>query len=119
MVRINPETSNIGDTTKPGELDSVLAAQRTAFNADPNPNWPSRKAKLETLRDLILGHEAEFVKAISDDFGHRAVEDTLISEFLVIQGGISHALKHTSKWMKTRKAPVSYTHLTLPTTPYV
>ena len=107
MVRINPDKPSISTATKPAKLDAVLAAQRKAFNATPNPSWASRKAKLETLRDLILGHEAEFVKAISDDFGHRAVEDTLISEFLVIQGGISHAIKHTPKWMKTRKAPTA------------
>lgn len=107
MVRINPDKPGSANTTKPSELTAVLAAQQAAFNTNPNPNWASRKAKLETLRDLILGHEAEFVKAISDDFGHRAVEDTLISEFLVIQGGISHAIKHTPKWMKTRKAPTA------------
>ncbi len=107
MVRINPDKPSSNAATKPSELNAVLAAQRKAFNANPNPDWASRKAKLQTLRDLILGHEAEFVKAISDDFGHRAVEDTLISEFLVIQGGISHAIKHTSKWMKTRKAPTA------------
>ncbi|MEP3655338.1 MAG: coniferyl aldehyde dehydrogenase [Litorimonas sp.] len=107
MVRINPNKPGSANTTKPAELDAVLAAQRAAFNKNPNSDWASRKAKLETLRDLILGHEAEFVKAISDDFGHRAVEDTLISEFLVIQGGISHAIKHTPKWMKTRKAPTA------------
>ena len=107
MVRINPDKAGSIDTTQPSELSSILAAQRRAFNANPNPNWASRKAKLETLRDLILRHENDFTKAISDDFGHRAVEETIISEILIIQGGISHALKHTPKWMKTRKAPIA------------
>lgn len=107
MVRINPDKPSTVNTTKPAELDAVLSAQRAAFNANPNSTWASRKAKLITLRDLILGHEAEFIKAISDDFGHRAAEDTVIAEFLVIQGGISHAIKHTPKWMKTRKAPTA------------
>ena len=107
MVRINPDKASSTVTTLPSELDGVLAAQRKAFNENPNPDWASRKAKLETLRDLILGHEDQFVKAISEDFGHRAVEETLISEILIIQGGISHALKHTPKWMKTRKAPIA------------
>ena len=107
MVRINPDKAGSIDTTQPSELSSILAAQRRAFNANPNPNWASRKAKLETLRDLILRHEDDFTKAISEDFGHRAVEETIISEILIIQGGISHALKHTPKWMKTRKAPIA------------
>ena len=107
MVRINPDKVGRKNTTQPSELAGVLAAQRAAFNKNPNPDWASRKAKLETLRELILSHEAEFTKAISDDFGHRAVEETIISEILIIQGGISHALKHTPKWMKTRKAPIA------------
>ena len=107
MVRINPDKAGSIDTTQPSELSSILAAQRRAFNANPNPNWASRKAKLETLRDLILRHEDDFTKAISEDFGHRAVEETIISEIPIIQGGISHALKHTPKWMKTRKAPIA------------
>ncbi|WP_427454701.1 coniferyl aldehyde dehydrogenase [Litorimonas sp. WD9-15] len=107
MVRINPDKPGASETTKPSELNTVLAAQRKAFNAQPNPDWTSRKAKLETLRDLILGHEAEFAAAISADFGNRAVEETIIAEILVIKGGISHALKHTPKWMKSRKAPVA------------
>lgn len=107
MVRINPDKPGRAITTKPSELSAILSIQRAAFNTDPNPSWASRKTKLETLRDLIMGHEAEFTKAINDDFGHRAVEETLMAEFLVILGGISHALKHTSKWMKTRKAPTA------------
>ena len=107
MVRINPDKATSSHTTQPSELAGVLTAQRAAFNKNPNPDWASRKAKLKTLRELILGHEAEFTKAISDDFGHRAVEETIISEILIIQGGISHALKHTPKWMKTRKAPTA------------
>ncbi|GGX71751.1 aldehyde dehydrogenase [Litorimonas cladophorae] len=111
MVRINPDKPVSTGTTKPAELDTVLAAQRAAFNKNPNSDWASRKAKLVTLRELILGHEAEFIKAISDDFGNRAAEDTLIAECLVIQGGISHAIKHTPKWMKTRKAPTALQYL--------
>lgn len=107
MVRINPEKPVATAVTKPEDLDAVLAKQRAAFNANPNPDWTSRKVKLETLRDLILGHEAEFTAAISADFGNRAVEETLIAEIMVIKGGISHAIKHTPKWMKSRKAPVA------------
>lgn len=107
MVRINPDKPVATAVTKPDDLKAVLAKQRDAFNADPNPDWTSRKVKLETLRDLILGHEEDFTAAISADFGNRAVEETIIAEIMVIKGGISHALKHTPKWMKSRKAPVA------------
>jgi coniferyl-aldehyde dehydrogenase len=95
------------DTDTAQNIERVRALQRMAFDAAPYPNWEKRKANIIKLRDAILGHEKEFVEAISKDFGHRAIEDTLISEFLVLQGGFSHALKHTPKWMKTRKAPTA------------
>ena len=107
MVRINPDKPVASKATQAAELDAVLAAQRAAFNQTPNSDWASRKAKLEKLREIIFAHEDAFIQAISDDFGNRAAEDTLIAEMLVIRGGISHAIKHTPKWMKSRKAPVA------------
>jgi len=111
MVRINPTSPLKGETSSVKDIENTLAKQRKAFDQNPYPNWDERKANLIKLRTAILGHEDAFVKAISEDFGHRAVQDTLISEFLVIQGGFSHALKHTKKWMKTRKAPTALQYL--------
>jgi coniferyl-aldehyde dehydrogenase len=115
MVRINPDAKakNASNTQSdtPDNIARVRDAQRKAFDAHPFPDWTIRKANLEKLRDLIMSHEDAFVSAISDDFGHRAAEDTIISEFLVMKGGFSHALKHTPKWMKTRKAPTALQYL--------
>ncbi len=111
MVRINPSSSlnTQSDTTE--NIARIRTSQRAAFDRDPYPSWESRKANLIKLREIIFGNEDAFVKAISDDFGHRAAEDTIISEFLVIQGGFSHAIKHTPKWMKIRKAPTALQYL--------
>lgn len=107
MVRINPTSKlkTASDTVE--NITHIRTTQRAAFDQEPYPSWGSRKANIIKLRRAILGHEEAFIKAISDDFGHRAAEDTIISEFLVMQGGFSHALKHTPKWMKTRKAPTA------------
>jgi len=104
MVRIDPASKLKGTFDKPGQLKDILAAQRADFDRHPYPSWSVRKAKLETLRDAIFAKEEAFIQAISDDFGHRAAEETMIAEFLVLKGGFSHAIKHTPKWMKTRKA---------------
>ena len=88
-------------------MDAILAKQRTAFNARPNPPWNERKANLQKLGKAIADHEEEFQKAISEDFGNRAYEETTIAELLVIQGGIGHAIKHTKHWMRTRRAPTA------------
>lgn len=95
MVRINPEKSTSLKTTKPQDLSSVLQRQKAAFNQTPNSPWADRKANIKKLGDVIKVHEADFIKAISEDFGHRAAEETILAETMVIQGGIHHAIKHT------------------------
>jgi len=107
MVRIDLDSKPAGKSSWGFDLDAILRAQKTAFNADPNPSWASRKDKLKRLGNVIAAHGAEFQKAISEDFGNRAYEETTIAELMVIQGGISHALKHTQSWMRPRKVPTA------------
>jgi coniferyl-aldehyde dehydrogenase len=85
------------------DLMNSLEVQRLAFNQNPYPSWAARKAKLVKLGQAIAAHEKEFQKAISNDFGNRAVQETTLTEMLVIKAGISHALKHTKRWMRRRK----------------
>jgi len=107
MVRIDLDTKASGKSSWGFDLDAVLRTQKEAFNAAPNSSWPVRKDKLKRLGRVIDAHAEEFQKAISEDFGNRAYEETTIAEIMVIKGGISHALKHTQGWMRTRKAPTA------------
>ncbi|MBE9476297.1 MAG: coniferyl aldehyde dehydrogenase, partial [Proteobacteria bacterium] len=85
------------------DLLKILNAQRAAFDGNPNPPWEARKANLKKLGQVIAANEAAFQDAISQDFGNRAAHETTLTEMLVIQAGISHALKHTKHWMRRRK----------------
>lgn len=107
MVRLNLKSAADMPVTDPKDLPAILARQRAAFNLDPNSAWPVRKAKLQKLGETIEANADDFVKAISEDFGHRATEETLIAELMVIKGGIGHAIKHTPKYMRTRRAPTA------------
>lgn len=111
MVRINPDKMPKISGTDAGALEACLKAQKSAFDENPNRPWAERKANLKKLGDAIAAHEADFVKAISEDFGNRAAEETIIAECMVIQGGINHAIKHTPKWMRPRKAPTALQYL--------
>ncbi len=108
MVRLNPDgkVAKI-KSTKPGDLGEILKAQKAAFDQDSNPSWGSRKSKLLKLSAVIKEYEANFIQAISEDFGHRAAVETVVAESLVIQGSIKHAIKHTPKWMRVRKVPTA------------
>ncbi|MCF6275020.1 MAG: coniferyl aldehyde dehydrogenase [Robiginitomaculum sp.] len=88
-------------------LKQILQAQRAAFNANPNPSWAERKGKLVKLGKAIADNEEKFQQAISDDFGNRSFVETTMAEVTIIHGGIKHALKHTQKWMRAKKAPTA------------
>ncbi|MEM7727781.1 MAG: coniferyl aldehyde dehydrogenase [Pseudomonadota bacterium] len=89
------------------DLHDILAAQRKAFDNDPYPSWAERRKKLLALGDAIQQNEGRFCQAISEDFGHRAQEETILAEAIVIRGGISHALRHTLGWMRPRRVPTA------------
>lgn len=88
-------------------LETVLRSQRSAFNTNPNSSWAERKGALIKLGQIINANEHAFQKAISEDFGNRSFVETTIAEMAIIHGGIKHALKHTQKWMRIRKAPTA------------
>lgn len=107
MVRINPDAKVKTAGTDPKSLGGVLAAQKAAFNTNPNPKWAERKANLIKLGEAIEANEAAWIEAISADFGNRATTETIVAETMVIKGGIKHAIKNTPKWMQVRKAPTA------------
>jgi len=86
------------------KLEKILQVQRAAFNASPNPSWHERKSKLVKLGKAIADNEQNFKEVISKDFGNRSFVETTMAELAIVQAGIKHALKHTQKWMRTKKA---------------
>ncbi|WP_371396658.1 coniferyl aldehyde dehydrogenase [Fretibacter rubidus] len=107
MVHITKQQANRSPAEWGFDLDAVLASQRKAFDGAPYPDWATRKTQLQTLSALIERYADDFKAAISDDFGNRSFTETTLAEIMVIKGGISHAIKHTPKWMRHRKAPTA------------
>ena len=107
MVRINIDKGDKKLADWGFDLGDILARQRRAFDARPYPEWAERKAKLQSLGALIEKHASAYKAAISEDFGHRSAVETTLAEIMVIKGGISHAIKHTPKWMRARNAPTA------------
>jgi len=88
-------------------LEQTLRTQRTAFNANSNASWSERKDKLVRLGKAVADNELEFQRVISKDFGNRSFVETTVAELSIVQAGIKHALKHTQKWMRTKKVPTA------------
>ncbi len=91
------------------EAQRVFALQRAAYLAHPYPTLEERKDHLRTLDRVLVENAQAIAEAINADFGHRAVEETLMAEVFGTVDGIRHTLKHVGTWMRPQKRAVSIT----------
>ncbi|HEY8514877.1 MAG TPA: coniferyl aldehyde dehydrogenase [Candidatus Binatia bacterium] len=91
------------------EAQRVFALQREAYLRHPFPSAEERKENLRKLDRILVENAQAIADAIQKDFGHRAVEETLMAEVFASVDGIRHAVKHVAKWMKPQKRAVSIT----------
>ncbi|GLC28443.1 coniferyl aldehyde dehydrogenase [Roseisolibacter agri] len=82
-------------------LAALLETQRAAF-ARGAPDHDRRIAALDTLRDALREHQDALVDAVSEDFGGRAAEETLLLELFPLLAEIAHARRHLKRWMRPR-----------------
>jgi len=83
-------------------LESVLAAQRAAFERGA-PDAAARRAALAALATLLRAEQEAFVRAVSEDFGGRAREETLLLELFPLRDEIRRARRRLRGWMRPRR----------------
>lgn len=66
------------------------------------PSLAERKSRLRLLRRLVLENQELLATALSEDFGHRSLDETEIAEVLPTLQGIDHVLHRLPGWMRTR-----------------
>lgn len=88
----------------------MLGAQRAAFAHRP-PDAAKRLRSLRLLLKAVRDRREEFVKAISEDFGGRAREETLLLEVFPLVDTIRHAIRHLPRWMRPRTAAAGWQFL--------
>jgi coniferyl-aldehyde dehydrogenase len=88
------------------ELNRVFEAQRAAFRRRPMPSADERIAHLKQLRESLIKYQDQLAQAVSDDFGHRSLDETKIAELLTSIEGTKYYAKHVRQWMRTEKRGV-------------
>jgi coniferyl-aldehyde dehydrogenase len=79
---------------------ALLRRQQIAFRSDMSPARALRLERLNRLSRLIDSHARQFAAAIADDFGSRSPVEIRITETLMLQSGLSHAIRHLARWMR-------------------
>lgn len=89
-------------------MKDILAAQRESFMAALPEPMSIRKDRLKRAAAMVRDHADRFCDALSEDFGHRSREQSMITDIGGSIGPISHALKNLDKWVKPEKRGVQF-----------
>ena len=84
-------------------MEAVLEQQKQAHVREGAPSAARRKEWLNKSIKLLVSHQKEIADAISNDFGHRSQEQSLLTDVMGSIGSLKHARASIDKWMKAQK----------------
>ena len=90
------------------DLHTLLAAQRTAFMAELPVGAAVRKDRLARAAAMIRDHADRFCDALSEDFGHRSRDQSMMTDIAGAIAPLNHAAKSLDRWMKRERRPVQF-----------
>jgi len=90
------------------ELEALLRRQREAFTASRPESMSMRKDRIKRAMALTKEHGEAFCKAMSADFGNRAMEQSMLTDIAATVGAGKDALKNMDRWAKTDKRKVQF-----------
>lgn len=89
------------------ELKNGFLTQRSAYAKNPYPTYEERKQQLAKLAKSIYQNRYKLAEAVSKDFGHRSIHETLLLEIFPSLENIHYMERNLKKWMKPQKRKVS------------
>lgn len=81
-------------------MQRILAAQRAGFTAALPESLAVRSDRIDRAIALLVDHKDDFAKAVSNDFGHRSKEQTLMTDIMPSVSALKHAKKHLASWSR-------------------
>ncbi len=101
-------TPAIWDARDAAAMQDILQRQRVAFTAELPISAASRKDRLRRAIAVILDNKDRFTAALSEDFGHRSTEMSMVTDIMSSLKPLKHALKHLDGWMKPESRPLDF-----------
>ncbi len=90
-------------TAEIARMEDVLRRQRAAFTAALPEPLSVRADRIDRAIALLIDHKDAFAKAVSADFGHRSIEQTLMTDIMPSVGALKHSKKHLAAWSRDEK----------------
>ena len=92
---------NIADATS--QMQNILAKQKAAHLRDGTPSAETRIEWMDKAIDLLITHQDELCRAVANDFGHRSLDQTRMTDIAAGVSSLKYAKKHVRKWMRPEK----------------
>ncbi|MBX3564353.1 MAG: coniferyl aldehyde dehydrogenase [Sphingomonas sp.] len=89
-------------------MQDILDRQRTAFMAELPVSLEARRDRLKRAIAMVSENAERFCDALSEDFGHRSRDQSMVTDIAASVAPLKHALKHVKRWMKPEKKPVLF-----------
>jgi coniferyl-aldehyde dehydrogenase len=88
-------------------LNEVLEKQKNAHLRDGPLSVETRKEWIDRCIALLIKYQNEIAEAISEDFGHRSTESSLLADVAGSIGSLKSAKENIKKWVKPEKRKVT------------
>lgn len=89
-------------------MRDILDRQRAAFMAELPVAASVRKDRLKRAAAMVADNTDRFCDALSEDFGHRSREQSMITDIAASVGPIKHAIKHLDRWSRPERKPLTF-----------
>jgi coniferyl-aldehyde dehydrogenase len=89
-------------------MREILERQRQAVMAELPVSLALRKDRLERATAMIADNAARFCDALSEDFGHRSREQSMLTDIAASVAPLKHAIRHLNRWSRPERKPVLF-----------
>jgi len=97
------------DTASAGAaIREILDRQKAAHIKEGAPSIERRIDWLDRAIALLVDNQKEIADAMAADFGHRSIEQSLLTDVMGSLGPLKHAKKHVRAWAKSEKRKVMF-----------
>ena len=85
------------------DMQAVLQTQRNAYLQEGLVTSDTRIDRLSRAIAILQTHGRELCDVMREDFGHRSIQQSKITDIGAAISPLKHAIKHVKKWMRAEK----------------
>ena len=94
-------------------MRTLLDRQRHAHQTEGTPSAAIRIDRLDRAIGLLVDHAHDIADALRDDFGHRSIQGSLVTDVAASIEPLKHAKRHVRRWMRRERRAVTPAALAL------